>query len=111
VAQQCSDCKRFQHPPADRCLECGFQSLQFCEVSGSGSIVSFTITYDARTPAFASRQPYAIVWVELDTQEGLVLVANLSESPVEAIQIGMPVQVYFERLADGVRLPQVRLRP
>jgi uncharacterized OB-fold protein len=109
VIQRCAECTRYQHPPATICLRCGSNELAFEPVSGGGTIYTYTITYDARTPAFAARQPYAVVWVALDEEPGVRLLTNMPDTPLEDVRIGARVEVYFDELTADVKLPQFRL--
>jgi uncharacterized OB-fold protein len=102
-------CKTYFHPPIAICTECHSEDLKFEPVSGRGTIYSFTITHDARTPAFAARTPYAVVWIELEEQARLRLVSNMPDTPLEDLRCEAPVEVYFETIAPGVRLPEFRL--
>jgi uncharacterized OB-fold protein len=107
--QRCGGCKTYQHPALAVCFSCGSDQLAYERVSGRGTIYSYTITYDARTPAFTARQPYALVWVELVEQPRLRILANMPETPLGDVRIGASVEAYFEELAPGVRVPQFRL--
>jgi uncharacterized protein len=107
--QRCRGCKRYHHPPTSMCFECGSEDLGFEPVSGHGTIYTYTITHDARNPAFAAIQPYAIVWVELDEQPRLRIVANMPGTPTGDLRIGAPVEVFFEDLTPSLALPQFRL--
>lgn len=59
-------------------------------------------------PGWDHKLPYAVVVVELDEQKGLITIGNI-DCPIEAIDIGMPVEVTFEKINDEVTLPQWRL--
>jgi len=107
--QRCARCRTYQHPALSVCFSCGADELAYERVSGRGTIYANTITYDARTPAFTARQPYAIVWVELVEQPRLRILANMPDTPLEDVRIGASVAVYFEELAPGVKVPQFRL--
>jgi len=109
VIQRCSHCSIYQHPPTSRCFLCSSEELDFEAVSGMGRIHSFTITHDARTPAFMARQPYAVVWIELEEQTELYVIANMPETPIDEVQIGRRAEVYFDNIANSVWLPQFRL--
>src|SRR5690348_9156253 len=74
--QRCRRCRRW-YPPSGavaRCTACGSCELEHERVSGRGTIYTYTVTHDARSPVFADLTPYAIVWVELDEQAGVRLV-------------------------------------
>jgi uncharacterized OB-fold protein len=106
VIQRCQTCKTYHHPPASFCPICFTSCLAFEEVSGRGTVRSYTITYDARQPAFQAIQPYAIAVVELEEQQGLYMLSNIPDVPVAEVRIGMAVQLSFEELAPGSFIPQ-----
>jgi uncharacterized protein len=107
--QRCQTCHFFHHPPTTLCTQCGSSQLEYEEVAPTGTIYSHSVTWDARTPAFAERQPYALVWVEMDAQDGLILIGNLPGVPFTELQIGARVDVWFERITDAYTAPQFRL--
>jgi uncharacterized OB-fold protein len=107
--QRCRSCGRYHHPAVTVCSSCGAEELAYEPVSGHGTIYSYTITHDARTPAFAARAPYAVVWVELDEQPQLRLLVNMPETPLDDVKIGARVEAYFEPVSEAVKLPQFRL--
>ncbi|WP_313104063.1 OB-fold domain-containing protein, partial [Brevundimonas sp.] len=67
-------------------------------VSGRGRVLTFTINRQAWTPELAD--PYVVAIVELEEQEGLRFLTNIVNCPAEAVAIGMPVSVVFERVED-----------
>lgn len=81
------------------------------EVSGRGTVYSFTETVSgARHPYFQSISPYLVGMVQLDEQEGLIFASNFPGSEYADLEIGAPVEVEFQELADGAVIPQFRLR-
>jgi uncharacterized OB-fold protein len=88
------------------CTECLSTEQQYEPVSGKGSIRTFTITYDARHPAFQALQPYTVAVVELVEQKGLFMLSNIPGTPVDQIAIGQEVMVEFEEIAPGMKIPQ-----
>ncbi len=109
--QRCLRCRTFYHPPVSTCYDCLATDLEFESVSGRGTIYSFTITHDARQPAFQAIQPYAVVVVELEEQAGLFVFSNMPAATLEELQIGAGVVVEFEELENRQLLPQFRLAP
>ena len=106
VIQRCADCGTFRHPPAPLCYNC--QSFRFLwhQVSGKGVVYSYMICHHPVHPTLKERVPYNIVLVELPDSGHIRLVGNLIDCPNEEIQIGMPVEVIWEDIADDVTLPQ-----
>jgi len=76
--------------------------------SGKGTVFSYTIVARAPHPAFMQATPYAAVIVELE--EGVRILSNVVDCPLEELRIGMPVCVDFERQDDSVTLPVFRSR-
>jgi uncharacterized OB-fold protein/acyl dehydratase len=104
--QRCCGCRRYQHPPVGLCPDCLSSDLVFEVVSGNGRLVAFTITHDARHPAYTAMQPYVVASVRLDEQDDLVLPTNLPGVPLESIAPEMRVRVVFEDVGGGHVLPQ-----
>lgn len=106
--QRCKGCGTFRHVPRDLCAECGSFDWGWERSSGKGTIFSYTVVARALHPAFASATPYAAVIVELE--EGVRILSNVVDCPVEQLKIGMPVHVDFEKQNDSVTLPVFRSR-
>ena len=94
----------YPRPLAPTTLEGGWE---WTEVSGRGTVYSFTIDRRGTAAAFANDVPYVIAIVELE--EGPHFTSNIVGCPVESVRIGMPVQAIFEPAHDGISL--VKFRP
>jgi uncharacterized OB-fold protein len=108
--QRCAACRRWFHPPGVICTHCGSEKLAFEPVSGRGQVYSYSVMYDKRVRGFEERVPYVSAWVELEEQPLLIVVANVYDLAPEAVRIGLPVEVFFEKITDAVTLPQFRPR-
>lgn len=82
--------------------------LVWTEVSGLGSVYSYTVARRATAPQWSGDEPYVIAIVELD--EGPRMTANILGCPPEDVRIGMPVRVSFEDVTPEVTLVQFRPR-
>ena len=109
VVQRCQGCRLYHHPPVDICLACLSTDLSFEPVSGRGTINAYTITYDARQPAFAEIQPYPVAVVELEEQSGLFMLSNIPGAAVDEVKSGLAVEVEFEEVVPGRFIPQFHL--
>lgn len=98
---RCVACRWWFHPPAPVCPRCRADAAPE-PVSGRGSVASFTINRQAWTPDMA--EPYVIAVVELVERAGLQFLSRVTGCAPEAVRIGMPVRVAFER-RDDVWLP------
>jgi len=111
VIRRCSDCGRFRNPPSPICPDCHSESATWTEVSGRGTVYQYTVLRQPRVGGFESVIPYACIVVELDEQPGLLFVANLVDADVDVARVGLRVQVQFEPLEDGLKLPQFAPMP
>ncbi len=102
----CDDCGHFIHPPSPVCSVCTGLSVSPKQVSGKGTVYSYTVnmhTWDPRIEV-----PYVIAVVDLDDQPGLRLTTNIPDTPIEDIKIGARVRVEFEQCED-VWIPLFKL--
>jgi uncharacterized OB-fold protein len=80
--------------------------VEWIEASGKGEIYSFTV---ARRPAGAAFQgdcPYVIASVIL--AEGARIMSNVITDDVDAVKIGMPVEVFFDSVSDELTIPKFK---
>lgn len=94
----CTPCARYFHPPAPVCPCCASFEVAPRAVSGTGTVLSFTINHQAWMPGLAV--PYVVAIVALDDQDGLQFVTNIVNCPVDDVAIGMPVRVSFLNVED-----------
>ena len=75
--QRCAECDTWRFPARAICNRCHSFDSSWQPVSGRGRIVSWIVTHQPFSPAFADRTPYVLASVALDEQEDLVLLGNL----------------------------------
>lgn len=110
LVQRCTRCRRYQFPPDVSCGSCSSDALAFEQVSGRGTVFSFSETVSgARHPYFQSISPYLVGMVQLDEQDGLIFASNFPGSTYADLAIGAPVEIEFQEIADGAVIPQFRL--
>jgi uncharacterized OB-fold protein len=109
VAQFCTSCIKFQHPPQPRCAQCGADQLPFRELSGRGVIYSWNVMHDTRVALMQPYQPFVIAVVESEESPDVWFLTNLPGSEPGHFAIGDPVIVEFEELEPGTFLPQFRV--
>lgn len=108
--QRCTACRRWFHPPVPVCSRCHSDQLHYETVSGRGTINSYTVMVEPLVPGFEAAVPLAVVVVELEEQEHLVVVSNLVGFHGVDVEVGAAVEVTFEDLPNGGgTLPQFRL--
>jgi uncharacterized OB-fold protein len=105
--QRCEHCAAPGFPPAEHCRQCLSTELHWETSSGHGLVYSWTVVYRAATPVFET--PYAPAIVTLD--EGYQMLTNLIGATPSTLRVGLPVQVDFRKLDDGLWLPYFRPVP
>ena len=98
--QRCADCGTWRWPARAICNRCHSFESRWEAPSGRGRIVSWVVTHQPFSPAFAERTPYVVASVALEEQEDLVLIANLVEGTPSA---DAPVRAVFPVDANGER--------
>ena len=101
LIQHCTSCGRLRHPPRPMCPNC--QSLEWdtVQASGKGEVFSFIIPHHPQVPFF--EYPYVVAVIALE--EGTRLISNVIDVDPHEVQIGMPVEVRFTKVADELTLP------
>jgi uncharacterized OB-fold protein len=84
------------------CPACGSTAWTWTAASGRGTIYASTENAYALSDEFDA--PYVVALVDLD--EGVRMMANILGATAVDAEIGTPVELAFETLADGKRLPQ-----
>lgn len=102
--QKCADCGVLRHPPAPTCAQCLSFEWGTVVAGGRGRVHSFTIAHRPQDGAFDYPHPVALV----DLQEGVRIVADVIDTPLEEIVIDLEVEVVFTEHAHGEILPSVR---
>ena len=88
---------KYQFYPRGISVHTGKQNLEWREVSGAGTVYSWTETV---VPArgFEGEEPYLIACVELD--EGVRLMSLLHDCTADQVKIGMRVRMCWDRIND-----------
>ena len=90
----CEACGLLVHPPRRDCPACS-GPLTFVDVSGHGTVFTYTVAHQQFRPDVPT--PFVIALVELDEQPGLRVVANIVDCDPETVRTGLRVQVRFEQ--------------
>jgi len=104
--QRCHECLHFNHPPRPLCDACLSDKLAFEDVSGSGTVWSYTVMHQKSVAGFEEVVPYLTALVELDEQPMLLLPTNLPGVETGDVTIGQRVHVTFRPLDGDIVLPQ-----
>ena len=104
----CRSCGTYRMPPGPFCAACRSQDVDWHEMSGTGTVYSYTVARHALIPELAGSIPYVVGVIELDGAPGVRLVASIIDTPIAAVRIGLPVEVMWEDV-EGISV--YRFRP
>jgi uncharacterized OB-fold protein len=116
MLRRCGACNTFMSPIAGigapvrpRCVTCFSGDLAWAPSSGRAALYSFVLMHQRYDDAFADELPYNIAVVE--TEEGVRLTSQVVGCPNDALEIGMALEVVFERVSETVAIPRFRPAP
>jgi uncharacterized OB-fold protein len=104
--QRCDDCSSYIFYPSFICDQCLSEHLSWTAVEGRGAVESFTTVYRSFAEEFAPYVPYTVALVKL--REGVNLLSWLVDVDPDSVEIGMEVEVFFERISDEISLHRFR---
>ena len=104
VIQQCSNCGKLRHYPRPMCDQCHSFDAGWVEVSGKGTVHSWTVAHHPFHMGFKKDLPYVVLTVDLE--EGVRMVAPLSGATEADLKLGVPVKIGFEKASDEITLPR-----
>ena len=107
VVQRCAACGRHQFYPRAFCTSCLSDQVEWSPSAGLGRIYAYTVCRIPAHPSMADRVPYAVAVIGLD--EGVRLLTDVVDCPLDRIRVGARVEVRFERLSGTTVLPQFTL--
>lgn len=104
IAQRCDVSGVTWFPPGPVSPVTRDRSWSWVDLSGRGRIASFVIIHQKYFTGFADEIPYAVIEVELD--DGPVLISNIVGLGKRTLEVGMRVQVVFEKANDEFVIPR-----
>jgi uncharacterized OB-fold protein len=110
LIQRCMACQTLRVPPRPMCGNCQSLNWEAIESTGCGTVYSYVMPKYPPLPFL--EYAYVVALVELD--EGVRIVSNLCHIVPEAIENGMPVEVFYEAfnsITDGEELVLHQFRP
>jgi uncharacterized OB-fold protein len=105
MVQRCANCGAYVFTPELACTACLSQHLEWVRSTGRGVLYSFTVIHRPQRPEFDT--PYVGAIVELE--EGWHMLTNLVDCDIDALTVGLPVEVCFVPRGDEIVLPMFRL--
>jgi uncharacterized protein len=103
---RCTACERVFWHPRPRCPHCGSDRIEWTRSGGKGVIHTYTVVRQTTDPHFKTRLPYAVAMIDLD--EGVRLMSNIVDTPLDVLHIGLRVEVVFEAAGTDLAIPLFR---
>ena len=109
LIQRCAGCQALRQPSRPMCPACNSLGWDTIESTGRGAVYSYVMPQHPPMPLM--EYPYIVALIELD--EGVRLVSNLCEIAPADVEVGMPVEVFYETFdtVDGRDLVLHQFRP
>ena len=108
-AQRCTTCGRFRWPPQGFCPSCYSWEHEWSQLSGLGTVKSFSVVHHSAVPSFKDSLPYVVAVIALEgTDDHVDIVSNVVGCPWEDIKVGMRVEVAFSDVSADATLHQFR---
>ncbi len=106
VVQKCGKCGTLNFFPKPWCIDCGNRGLEWVEVSGKGTIYSFTTANKVMMnfPGWRDDLPVTLGIIDLD--EGARMYGQLVRAKPEDFRIGMKVKAIFEDISADAAIPK-----
>jgi uncharacterized OB-fold protein len=109
VFSRCTACGSMTQRLPMVCTQCQGEAFEWSQVSGRGTIYSFSVARQTWVPAFRHDLPYVVVAVAISEQPSLVVTTNLvGDYELDELTIGLPVIAEFEPRGEATLL-QFRL--
>jgi len=99
LLKRCLDTGKVFHYPRAHSPFTGSANTEWCEVSGEGTIYSYSVLNRADPP-------YCIAYVTL--AEGPTVLTNVVTDDFDSLRIGQPVRVEFVASENGQKVPVFR---
>lgn len=104
--QRCNECDTVLWFPRRHCPSCWTENVSTFDASGKGVVYSFTIIRKGAR-LYKESGPFVVAYVEL--AEGPRVITNIVDCDVDAVEVGMPVEVVWHDTGKGNSL--YRFRP
>lgn len=103
MVAQCGSCRKVHYYPRPMCPSCWSEDVSLVEVTGRGTLYTWSTVYVNDLPPFNTKVPY--VAAQVDLEEGVRLTTMVVDVAPHDLQIGMKLQVRFEAISDDVTIP------
>ena len=108
LAARCVACGKLSFPAAPVCPYCGADGAREARVGPAGRLCLYTAVL-SRPPGYRGEVPYGFGVVELE--DGLRVIARLTESRLERLRPGLALRLVVEPLFTDTRAKSAAVTP
>jgi uncharacterized OB-fold protein len=105
VIQECTRCGARQFYGREMCTSCAGVP-KWIVTAGEGTVYTFTVIRQYGLAPFAAELPYVVAMIELP--EGPMILGGITDCPVDAVHVGLKVEVHFYKVEDEIGIPYWR---
>jgi uncharacterized OB-fold protein len=105
---RCQSCGHYLHFPRPLCERCHSMDVRPEQVSGRGTLYSYSVIMQASHPYFSDKVPYVIGVIDLEEEPGVRIPTGIAEASEEQLRCGMPMEVVFREITPTLTLPYFR---
>ncbi|WP_424212402.1 Zn-ribbon domain-containing OB-fold protein [Streptomyces sp. BI20] len=108
LVRHCVACGRSHHYPREFCPFCWAdgEKVAWRPASGRAELYTWSVIHRNDLPPFGTRVPYTAAVVDL--VEGPRMMTEVVDCEAADLVVGMPLEVAFREIAEGVRVPVFR---
>jgi uncharacterized OB-fold protein len=99
IADKCSDCGELAPYPRGFCPACWSGNVSSVELSGRGTLYTYSEVHVNPMPPFKDLVPYVAAMVDLE--EGPRVLTRLVDITADELAIGMALRATFEQVDEG----------
>lgn len=99
--QSCGACQKTRHPPTPICSRCGSTQLDWVKAPDHATVFTFTVVHHPSHPAVIGHLPYVVAVVDFPQLAQVRLVTNVTDVDPAQMRVGLPVRLWWDRLADA----------
>src|ERR1700738_4025896 len=105
---RCRACGHYVHYPRAACDACQATELAPEEISGRGTLYSYSVVMQASHPYFVDKVPYVIGVVAIDEEPSVRIPTGIVDCEEAELRCDMPVEVVFREVTPTLTLPFFR---
>jgi uncharacterized protein len=106
LIRRCGACGATHFYPRPFCPKCWSDRVDWVEARGKAALYTWSVVYENDLPPFPERVPYVAAVVDLE--EGPRMMTNVVDCELDALEIGMALEVAFRPTTDEITLPVFR---